>query len=182
MSIRIAWPASPESDIASYALERAAAVSGPYLPLATVLHQVPGPYWDAGVGQFFYNDADGVETHYYRLVAVDAAGNRSQPSLPFQPAASQPAIPVQVRVDHNYPVPANLRYQTLGGIPIEGAVVRLFRKADFDAGRTETPVAITLTNAKGEWMSPVFLTGGYTYVVQVQKEGQYGPDRVEIVV
>lgn len=75
-----------------------------------------------------------------------------------------------------------MRYQTAGGLPVEAAVVRIYRKADFDQGRYDEPLAITMTNAQGNWTNPISLETGFTYTVQFAKEGLYGPDSREIVV
>lgn len=60
--------------------------------------------------------------------------------------------------------------------------MRLFTKAAFDQGEIDQPLAITLTNAQGNWVNSVYLTTGTTYVVQFFKEGLYGPDKTEITV
>lgn len=87
-----------------------------------------------------------------------------------------------VKVDHDYGGPGGLQYKTLSGVSVEGASVRIWTKIDFDTGNTDAPLAITLTDAGGEWVDPVFLETGYTYVVQFHKAGAYGPDHTEIVV
>jgi hypothetical protein len=85
-------------------------------------------------------------------------------------------------VDHNTPTPGSLRYQTAGGIPVEAAVVRVYYKTAFDLGQTDAPLAVTMTNVQGNWVNPISLTTGFTYVVQFAKEGLYGPDKTEITV
>ena len=180
MSIRISWDASPEADIASYEVQRSDLLPGPWVAIDNVPHVIPGPNWDPVAHQFFWEDTTGTLDKYYRLIAIDLAGNRSVPSDPFQPIPTAPAIPNNVRVDQNYGGPGNLRYMTSGGQPVEAAVVRVFRKADFDLGRTDVALATTMTNAQGNWSSPVFLTAGFTYVLSFAKEGLYGPDKIEI--
>lgn len=183
MSIKVSWAPSVEADIASYDLERTDSLATPaWALLVNVEHDLAGPDYDATAAKFFYLDPDGDVTKYYRLIAIDQAGNRSLPSMPFQAVASGPAIPNTVKVDHNYGTPAALRYQTTGGVPIEGALIRIFRKADFDAGLASVALAVTQTNASGNWVSPVFLTAGFTYTLVFAKEGLYGPDTHEILV
>jgi len=86
-----------------------------------------------------------------------------------------------VALNHNYSVPAALRYQTASGMPVEGALVRVYRKTDFDQGQYDSAVGITLTNSRGEWANPINVDTGFTYVVQFHKEGLYGPDKVEVI-
>lgn len=183
MSIKVTWAPSVEPDIASYDLEFAAdLISAPWALITNIPHNLTGPNYNTVTGKFFYAHAAGTETTYYRLYAYDTAGNKSAPSTPFRAPADNPAITNNVKVDHNYPTPANLRYQTAGGLPIEGAVVRVFRKVDFDLGNTATALATTLTDVRGEWVEPVFLTTGFTYTIHFAKEGLYGPDSREVLV
>lgn len=183
MSVRISWAPSLEPDIASYDLEWTDALGGPpWVFVVNIPHIIPGPNFDDATGKFFFDHLEGDVTKWYRLFAIDLAGNRSVASTPFQATPSGPAIPNAVKVDHNFPTPANLRYQTGGGSPIEGAIVRIFKKSDFDQGLTAGAVAVTLTNARGEWTNPVFLNVGFSYTITFQKEGLYGPDNKEITV
>jgi hypothetical protein len=87
-----------------------------------------------------------------------------------------------VKVDHNYGEPGNLKYATENGKAVENAVIRIWQKIDFDTGNTSNPLAITSTDANGEWVDPVFLTAGVTYVVQFHKQMVCGPDHREIIV
>lgn len=86
-----------------------------------------------------------------------------------------------VKVDHNYPTPANLRYQTAAGMPVDNAIIRVFKKSDFDQGRTDAPLFVTMTNARGEWVNPLFLEAGFSYTLQFSKEGLYGPDKTDVI-
>jgi hypothetical protein len=184
MSVKVTWAPSPESDVASYDLEWAPNLVSPvtWTLIVNIPNNQAGPNFDTITGTFFYSHADGVDTTYYRLYAYDTAGNKSAPSTPFKAPSGNPAIPNNVKVDHNYPTPASLRYQTAGGVPIEGAVVRIFKKADFDVGNTSIALATTFTNARGEWVNPIFLTTGFTYTILFAKEGLYGPDSREVIV
>jgi hypothetical protein len=182
MSVRIYWGPSSETDIASYDLERASAAIGPFSLLINVPHNLSGPNYDTNVNAFFYEDLTGSFTDWYRLIAIDDVDNHSSPSPAFQASSAVPTQTNVVAVDHNYGSPGALRYQTQAGAPVEGALIRLYRKTAFDQGNTDAPLAITLTNALGNWVNPVSLTTGFTYVVQFHKEGLYGPDKIEIVV
>lgn len=183
MTIVINWSPSAEPDIASYDVEFTPSLSPVAWSLrVNIPHDLLGPNYNVDTSLFFYADMLGDNTTYYRLIAIDQVGNRSAPSTMFQANGAAPTIDNNVRVDHNYPTPANLRYQTGSGAPIENAVVRIFKKADFDQGLTSTALATTQTNARGEWASPIFLTTGFTYTIVFAREGLYGPDTREIVV
>jgi len=183
MSITVNWPPNPETDMASYEIQRADNLqSSPWTVLGTVPSTQSGPNWDPVNHVYIYLDTTGDESKFYRLVAIDTVGNRSVPSTPFQPIPTQPAIPNTVKIDQNYGSVAALRYQTAAGVPVEGALIRVYRKSDFDQGLTDAPLAVGMTNVNGDWVNPIYLTTGFTYVVQFAKEGLYGPDKTEIVV
>lgn len=84
MSVRVTWQPSQDSDIASYLLESAPSIGGPWTQLATIPHSLTGPNWDAVNTVFFYVDAAGTEATYYRLTATDAENQSSAPSSPFR--------------------------------------------------------------------------------------------------
>jgi len=184
MSILIDWPPSPGPDIASYNLERSDNLvgGGVWTLLANIPHVIGGPNWDSLKSMFYYVDVTGDVTKYYRLISIDIFNQHSVPSVPFQPAVPGPTLPSVVKVDHNYPTPGNLRYQTAGGIPIEAAIIRAYKKVDFDLGHTDTPIAITMTDSRGNWVNPISLDVGFTYTIQFAKAGLYGPDKTEITV
>jgi hypothetical protein len=182
MGIKITWAPSGEADIASYNLERTDNLTPPsWTLLVNVPHNLVGPNFDVPNNVFWYLDATGDTTKYYRLISIDTVNQLSVPGMPFQAVSSAPALPNVVKMDHNYPTPGNLRYQTQGGSPVEAAIIRIWKKSDFDAGNTDAPLAITMTNAQGNWVNPISLTTGFTYTVQFFKEGLYGPDKVEVV-
>lgn len=87
-----------------------------------------------------------------------------------------------VALSQDYGTPGSLRYQTASGMPVEGALVRVYRKTDFDLRKYDDAVGITLTNVRGGWVNPISVESGFTYVVQFHKEGLYGPDKAEVVV
>lgn len=182
MSVQITWTPSTYPSIASYDVEVAAGSAGPYSFLANVPHNLSGPNFNVTTGLFFYAHSAGVVSNWYRLIAIDNVGNRSSPSAPIEPVSTTPIFTNTVKVDHNYGSPAALRYQTASGAPVEGALIRIYTKTAFDQGETNQPLAVTMTTAKGEWVNPVSLATGFTYVVQFAKEGLYGPDKVEVIV
>jgi hypothetical protein len=83
-------------------------------------------------------------------------------------------------VDHNYPHAGDLRVVNASGDPIESAEIRIFTLAAFSSGQTSTWVAETTTDINGEWVDPVILDDGETWVVHIQKPTMYGPAHVEI--
>lgn len=182
MSVKVSWAPSTHPAIASYNVEVAPAFSGPFVFLANVVHSLVGPNYDIATGTFFYNHAAGTLTNWYRLVSVDTGANESFPSPPIEPTSVSPVFTNTVKVDHNYGSPGALRYQTAAGSPVEQALIRVYTKTSFDQGETDTPLAITMTNSQGNWVNPVSLTTGLTYVIQFAKEGLYGPDSVEVIV
>jgi hypothetical protein len=179
--IKLSWPPHTAENIAAYTVERATLHTGPWAVLATVVHDLTGPDYDGTANVFVYTDEDGTETHWYRLSSVDTDGYSSLPSQPFQALTVPPAFPATVKVDHNYGGPGALRYVASGGTGVEGALIRIYRKSDFDQGHTDAPFAITRTNAQGNWVDPIHVHAGYTYVVQFHKEGLFGPNSVEVV-
>jgi len=182
MSVRIAWAPSAHPDIASYELQFSTNQLGPFTFLVNIAHNLVGPNYDTMSGLFFYVDPAGTLIDWYRLVSIDTLANRSLPSLPMRPVSPAPAFTNTVQLDQNYTVPGAMRYQTAGGSPIEGAIIRVYKKTDFDQGLTSAPLAITLTDALGNWVNPITVTTGYTYTIQFAKEGLYGPDKTEVIV
>ena len=186
MGIRVNWQPTTETDVASYRLERAdnytaAQPDVPWTTLATIPHVIPGPNWDAETSTFFYLDPTGTGVSFYRLTAIDQAYQESLPSPPFQPAVPVPIPSNVVKLDHNYGSPGALRYQTRSGVPVEGALIRVYRKADFDQGKTDQPLAVSLTDARGNWVNHISVSTGFTYTIQFAKEGLYGPDKTEVI-
>lgn len=83
-------------------------------------------------------------------------------------------------VDHNYPHAGDLRVVNSSGEPIEGADIRIFLLSEFLVGHTSTWVAATTTDVNGEWVDPIVLDDGQTWVVHMEKPTMYGPAHVEI--
>lgn len=75
-----------------------------------------------------------------------------------------------------------LRLEDESGAPVEGAVIRVFTKAEFDTNGLDNPVGISATNQSGRWVNPIFVNAGDTYVVHFQKDGAMGPVSVEVIV
>lgn len=92
-----------------------------------------------------------------------------------------PAFSNTTKLNHDYGLADALKYVTAGGSPITSAQVRVYYKADYDAGRLTTPVGVTETDAYGRWRNPVLVLPGFTYAIQFFKPNEYGPDKIEIV-
>jgi uncharacterized phiE125 gp8 family phage protein len=82
MANRIVWTPSTDANVASYDIEIAASLAGAWSLLVNVAHNLNGPNYDAG--GFFYLDAVSAADSWYRVTVIDAAGQRSAPSTPFQ--------------------------------------------------------------------------------------------------
>ena len=181
--IRVTWLPSTDGNIASYRVERADdLVSAPWILKATVVHNLTGPNYDPVLGKFFYLDPASSPSEYYHVISVDTSNNAGPPSNPFLAAPAGPNVTNVVSVDQNYGAAGALRYQATNGAPIEGAIIRSYKKADFDQGLTSSPIAITQTDALGNWVAPFNLPMGFTYTIVFAKDGQYGPDKIEIIV
>ena len=83
-------------------------------------------------------------------------------------------------VNHNYPNDGDLRVVNETNEPIEAAQVRVFALTPFLAGVVDTWVGETTTDIDGNWVDPIILDDGQTWVVHVQKPNVYGPTHVEI--
>lgn len=86
--VRLVWRMSPETDAAGYHVERSAGLSQPYTRLTRTALPVGAPEWvDSAV--------TGGRQYFYRVIAVDAAGNASEPSnaLSSLPLDRTPPLP-----------------------------------------------------------------------------------------
>lgn len=183
MSIKLAWSANTEPDIASYLVQQSLTASGVFATIGSVPHDQNNPaYWDPVRSRFYFLVPTDDITLWYRIISVDVFGSQSLPTPSFQANVAPPALSNTVKIDHNYGNFDALAYFSLSGTPVENAAIRVFKKSDFDQGNNQAPLAFTRTNSRGRWVDPVFLTTGYSYVIEFAKESAYGPDHVEIVV
>ncbi|MEM4206293.1 MAG: hypothetical protein QXQ43_03330 [Nitrososphaerota archaeon] len=91
----------------------------------------------------------------------------------------------KVAINHDFERPDTLTYVAPDGRPIEGAIIRVFDKAEYDAGKVNNPVGATITDSNGRWKNSILVEAGKTYYVIFQKIDpvmSFGPDKVEIVV
>jgi len=97
---------------------------------------------------------------------------------------AEPAVPVfdeTTPVNHNYGLTDDLRYMTPGGSPIANAHIRVYLQSDYVAGNLATPVGVTSTKSDGRWLHTIMVRPGFTYVVQLHKPNEFGPDTATIV-
>jgi hypothetical protein len=81
--IKVTWNPATTVGIAEYNLE-SSADGVTYAAVATVTHTIPGPNYDSTLGVFYYDDAAGIGTTWYRVNAEDGSGNVSPWSQPFR--------------------------------------------------------------------------------------------------
>ncbi len=84
-------------------------------------------------------------------------------------------------VNHNFPLQNSMRVVNADGDPIEDVTIRIFDLISFEAGILDTWVAETLTDSEGNWVDPIVLDDGNSWVVHFQKTSEYGPIHMEIV-
>ena len=178
MAVRISCQ-FPVSGIAALAeIFRADVANGPF----SQIDSLPAPLPTDEKGKFFYDDAYGAATKFYRCIFLDGSGVTLKDTGVFSPSAiGGLEVPTSVKVDHNYQTPDALRY-TYHGTPISDAVVRVFRAADWDSGLRDVGLANTVTREDGRWASSFYLTPGLDYVICFSKEASYGPDTARITV
>ena len=86
-----------------------------------------------------------------------------------------------VMVNHNYPGADDMTVVDEEDNPIEGVVVRVFTLTAFQAGDVSSWVGETLTDINGQWVDPIGLDEGFTWVVHFEKPTVYGPEHKEII-
>lgn len=93
------------------------------------------------------------------------------------------AAPGATPVDHDFGGTDELRYVDPSGASIPGAVIQVYTREDYDAGRRSNAFVAgrTDTGTDGRWLQPVMLTPG-DYVVILYRQGLFGPTRVDITV
>lgn len=74
-----------------------------------------------------------------------------------------------------------LAYLDAGGAGVDGATVRAYLKADYDAG-TFTVRGRATTDSAGRWVAPMYLNSGLTYTLVFAAQGRFGPDTTEVTI
>jgi hypothetical protein len=128
------------------------------------------------------------QPYFYKFVVTRADGTIFD-AIEWSPVqvtlggVTQPtpaAFAATVKIDHDYGLSDALRYMTPGGTPIAEAQIRIYDKADFDAGQLQQPIGISRTDAFGRWQEPILVEPGHDYVVQFFLPKQFGPDTVVV--
>lgn len=187
MSIKITWLPNTEADIKEYDVRRAPDASGQpgtWADLVTIAHDLQGANYDSASNRFFYNDPTGTLDHWYSIRAEDTDGNVSGWGNPFQPSESTtpPPFPNTVALDEDYTVENALQATDPDGVPIEGAQIRVYKKADYDLKNFNAIIGVTRTDASGGWKNPVFVEAGFTYTIYFFKPNAFDPTTQEVVV
>lgn len=116
-----------------------------------------------------YDDPGGTDRSVYRVT-----GHPGFDTGPFQPAINRAAdLQARVRFDHDWGDRDARRYTDAGGNGVQ-VTVRVYREADWLAGRRDVALAVVETTSDGRWPFPIFLEPGLNYVLHVQGEGR-GP-------
>lgn len=182
----IRWKASTSPNVVAYEVIKSdTGISGDYVRLALVLHQIPGPNWSSIDNCFYYTD-DLIPYRWYRLRVLDRYGNIAEDSAPTPFQANNSPIDVPslyfAALNENAGGQNNLQYVSRGGTPIANATIRVYKKIDWETKNYTKVVGTTLTTATGGWQVPVFVEVGETYSVVFHKPNEYGPDVAEITV
>lgn len=131
-----------------------------------------------------------LRTYVYQVTFTLADGHVFTPvpwslyDLNLGGVAATPLPPFDntVAVNQDFGQVDALRYMAPDGTPIPDAQIRIYKKPDFDQGKLDTPVGVTLTDAFGRWVNPILLTPGAAYVVQFFLPNSFGPDATTIYV
>ena len=75
-----------------------------------------------------------------------------------------------------------LRYLAPNGQPISGAEVYLFKKSEYSSDQFDNALGRTLTGEDGRWLQAIPAQAGDTYTVVLFKQGEYGPDVVDVAI
>ena len=105
-------------------------------------------------------------------VTVHVHGGRQQRGVLFD----------TVMVNHDTEQFDYLRYLAPNGQPISGAEVYLFKKSEYSSDQFDNALGRTLTGEDGRWLQAIPAQAGDTYTVVLFKQGEYGPDVVDIAI
>jgi hypothetical protein len=87
-----------------------------------------------------------------------------------------------VMVNHDIQEFDYLRYLAPNGDPIDSAEVYLFKKSEYASDKFDNALGRTLTRADGRWQEAIPAQAGDTYTVVLFKQGEFGPDTIDIVI
>lgn len=86
-------------------------------------------------------------------------------------------------VNHNWGGTDALAYKNQLGVSVNGASITAYLKSDYDSGRISDLYVKgrSVTDVNGRWVYPISLEPA-TYALVFNKPGEYGPDRIDIIV
>ena len=85
-----------------------------------------------------------------------------------------------VQVDQDTGGLDNLTYVESDGTPVEGALVKVYRQADYGTA-SGTPIGITKTDTAGHWKKSIPVPSGDSYIVEFHMPNYFGPDTATLV-
>lgn len=87
-----------------------------------------------------------------------------------------------VMVNHDIQTFDNLRYLAPNGEPIVSAEVYVFKKSEYLSDTFDNALGRTTTREDGRWQDAIPVQAGDTYTVVLFKQGEYGPDVIDIAI
>lgn len=132
------------------------------------LSQVP----DTVLTVTLYQLANGIEYRAGLPVTVHVHDGKQQRGVLFN----------TVMVNHDIEGFDHLRYLAPNGEPIPDAEVYLFKKSEYSSDRFDNALGRTLTGEDGRWLEAIPAQAGDTYTVVLFKQGEYGPNVVDIAI
>jgi hypothetical protein len=181
--VRVYWFPFDDSATYQYELMRTANPMEDPESVDTILHQIPGPNWDAKTNRFFYDDINGSLSNYYNVLSVTDTNIALGQTGLFTPGGSQ-GVPIRtmIPVDHNYGGIDALKVIEPGGGPIPYVDILIFKSIDYANGLRDVPIGRTQTNETGRWKSAVMVPPGFDYTLVFSKTSEWGPDEFTITV
>lgn len=119
-----------------------------------------------------YQLVNGVEYKAGLPVTVHVHDGRQQRGVLFN----------TVMVNHDIERFDNLRYLAPNGAPIQDAEVYIFKKSEYSSDKFDNALGRTRTGSDGRWQDAIPVQAGDTYTVVLFKQGEYGPDVIDIAI
>lgn len=150
--IKLTWLPNTEVDIAGYEIHRSDDAVN-YSKIADITHDLNDVnVYDAAIGRFYYNDAAGTTSHWYKIRAIDAAANESGYTVAKQAGPPTP----DVCVIYGTILDANGEPETEAQVQIYVKNTEASKEGQFvnSYGITHTPIEV-FTNDAGFWEADV---------------------------
>lgn len=164
MGIKLTWLPNPDSDVKEYEVHRSTD-NTTFTKIATVTHDLADVLvYDSSLGRFFYLDATGLTTHYYRIRAADVADNKSAYTISKQ---SGPPLP-DICVLHGYVVKADATAEPEAQVIVTPQSAKTTKAGQYVStyGLTSEQIEV-FTDDVGYWEVNVVRTA--TVVVEIPK-------------